>query len=303
MNLKRQNLYRLPWSKTDNPNGWVEVTDECDLFCPGCYRYKLEGHRHLDEVKNDIIACQEITNCYRMGIAGGEPLIYPHLVEVVDFISQHKMRPVIFTNGEKLTWELAHDLKKAGLAKFFFHIDSGQERPGWTGKPEPELNKLRQHYADLIWELGGVQTGYNVTVFNSTLKYIPEIVNWCRMNIHKVQHLHLIAARGIPNDEGIEYMVNGQRIDLTILSNNLADTKESCLSTEDMCEIIVSHFPDSYPCAYLNGTTALETYKFLVLIYLGSKKQIFGGPGAKTAELVESISHFFKGRFGGGSNG
>ena len=297
MSIKRENLYRLPWSKVDNPGGWVEVTDECDLYCPGCYRYRLEGHRPLDEVKNDIMACKKITNCHGMSIAGGEPLIYPPIVEVVNFISEHNMKPVILTNGEKLTWELAYELKKAGLAKIFFHVDSGQERPGWTGKTEAELNKLRQYFADLIWELGGVHCAYNVTVFGSTLKYIPEIVNWCRNNVHKVQHLHFIAARGIPKSEGIQYMVNGKKIDLSPLSNNLAEPHEISISSEEMFEIIANHFPDSPPCAYLNGTTAPETYKFLVIVYLGNKRKIFGGIGAKTAELTEIFTHLLKGRY------
>jgi len=106
MTIEREKLYRFPWSKTDNPGGWVEVTDMCDLFCPGCYRHRLEGHRPLEEVKNDIIACQRMTNCDRIAISGGEPLLYPNLIEVVEFISSQRMKPMLLTNGEKLTWEL-----------------------------------------------------------------------------------------------------------------------------------------------------------------------------------------------------
>ncbi len=28
-------LYRLPFTKNDNPNGWVEITTDCNLKCPG----------------------------------------------------------------------------------------------------------------------------------------------------------------------------------------------------------------------------------------------------------------------------
>ena len=41
----KQNLYRFPWSMNDNPQGWVEVTDICNLHCRGCYRQRLEGHK------------------------------------------------------------------------------------------------------------------------------------------------------------------------------------------------------------------------------------------------------------------
>jgi len=51
----RDNMYKMPWSGTDNQAGWIEVTDKCDLFCKGCYRHKIDGHKSLDEIKNDIV--------------------------------------------------------------------------------------------------------------------------------------------------------------------------------------------------------------------------------------------------------
>jgi len=297
MSLERKKLYKFPWSKTDNPGGWVEVTDECDLFCPGCYRHHLEGHRPIDELKEEIIALQKMTNCGRIAIAGGEPLIYPHIVEVVDFISRHKMKPMILTNGEKLTWELASDLKKAGLVQLYFHVDSQQERPGWKGKDETEMNKLRQHYADLVWELGGIQCGYNITVFRSTLKFIPEIVEWFRQNIHKAQHLSLITFRALLLGEGIEYMVDGKKIDPGNLQSISRSLEEINITTDEMFAILENHFPDSRPSAYLSGTTSPETYKFLMIMNLGSKNKIYGVLGARTVELAQVFHHLFKGRY------
>jgi organic radical activating enzyme len=297
MTIDREKLYRFPWSKTDNPGGWVEVTDECDLFCPGCYRHTLEGHRPLEDVKNDIIACQRMTNCDRIAISGGEPLLYPHLIEVVEFISGRRMKPMLLTNGEKLTWELALVLKEAGLVQFYFHVDSGQQRPGWGGKNEAEMNKLRQQYADLVWELGGVQCGYNVTVFRSTLKYIPEIVEWTRSNINKVQHLSLIAFRGLPLEKGKKYKVNNRTIDANLLQNCSADPEEISITTDEMFRILENHFPGRHPCAYLGGTTVQETYKFLIILNVGSRDEIYGGIGARTVELVQVFHHLFKGKF------
>jgi hypothetical protein len=297
MTIEREKLYRFPWSKTDNPGGWVEVTDECDLSCPGCYRYRLEGHRALEEVKNDIIACQRITNCDRIAISGGEPLLYPHIIEVVEFISSQRMKPMLLTNGKKLTWELALTLKEAGLVQFYFHVDSGQQRPGWAGKNEAEMNKLRQHYADLVWELGGVQCGYNVTVFRSTLKYIPEIVEWTRSNINKVQHLSLIAFRGFLLRKGMKYMVDNKTVDTSLLQNWSDNPEEISITTDEMFRILENHFPEQHPCAYLSGTTAQETYKFLIILNVGSRDKIYGGLGARTIELVQVFHHLFKGKY------
>jgi hypothetical protein len=297
MNVTRENLYRFPWSKTDNPGAWVEVTDRCNLTCRGCYRHRLSGDRQLEAVKDDILACKAITHCDSIIIAGGEPLLYPHLVEVVRFIRSHKMKPVILTSGEGLTRALASTLAKAGLAKFHFHIDSGQTRPGWTGKNEAELNALRQRFADLCWDLTGVQCGYNATVYRSTLKEIPEIVSWARRNIHKVQHCSLIAYRAIPLVDGLEYRVNGEAIDSSVVPNSSTTFDEISISTEEMYELLAKRFNDIRPCAYLNGTSAMETNKYLIIIHAGSRHQVYGTLGAKTVECVQIFYHMFKGRY------
>ena len=297
MGIRRDRLYRLPWSKADNPGGWVEVTDECDLFCPGCYRHRLEGHRPLEDVKQDILLCKEKTNCDRMAVAGGEPLLYPDIVEVIDFIYMHKMKPVLLTNGEKLTPELARELKDAGLAKFHFHVDSGQKRPGWEGRSEAEMNQLREHYADLCWELGGVQCGYNITIFRSSLEYLPAIVDWGRRNIHKVQHISLVALRGIPVSEEVEYFVDGRKINVNEFQHISDDKSEIDITTDEMYDVLERHFGEYRASTYLSGTVDPGSYKFLVAVNIGSSGNIYGIMGARSMELVQSFHHFFKGRY------
>ncbi len=295
--LDRRNLYRFPWSKPDNPGGWVEVTDECTLSCRGCYRHKIEGHRPLDEVRQDIRDCRRITNCDGMAIAGGEPLIYPHIVDVVEFMSTLKIKPTILSNGEKLTPALAKELKKAGLAKIHLHIDSIQNRPGWEGKNEAELNELRQYYADLLYETKGIQCGYHVTVFRNTLPYLPAITEWCKRNIHKVQHISFIAFRTMPNTADVEYFAGGRRIDLRTLGDVPHDPSETSITAEEMFEKIADRHPDFEPAAFLNGSAQVETSKYLIAIYVGSRNGIYGVLGAKTVELVQVVHHLLKGRY------
>ena len=297
MKVERKHMYRLPWSKTDNPGGWVEVTDQCNLACPGCYRKTLEGHRPLDEVKKDILACREISNCDGIAISGGEPLIYPHIVEVVDFIARHRLKPIILTNGMSLTWELAKELKKAGLAKFRFHIDSGQQRPDWAGKTEGDMNALRERYADLLWELGGVQCGFIVVVSRGSLPHLPEVLEWCRSRIHKVLHLSLIALRGLPAGDDIEYQVNGRTIDLGSLPVSFSNLEEISITSEEMLEALTERFPDVRPCAYLSGTAAVESNKYFIIVHVGGRGKTYGVLGAKTMEVAQIFYHLFKGRY------
>ena len=54
-----------------------------------------------------------------------------------------------------------------------FHVDSGQERPGWTGRDELELNALRQQFADLLADVRGVNCNFNMTVNPRSIHRVP----------------------------------------------------------------------------------------------------------------------------------
>lgn len=297
MPIDRKKLYKLPWSKADNPGAWVEVTDACDMTCPGCYRHRLEGHRPLDEIEDDILLCRRLTNCGRISIAGGEPLIYPRIVEVVDFIRRNGMQPVIFSNGRSFSPELAERLRRAGLRQIFFHVDSGQDRPGWQGRSESGLNELRQRYADMVFDLGGVQCGFNATLTRRTLPEVPAILEWVRANIAKVQNVSLIALRGLDLSPGKRYMAEGRIIDTSRWQSGAADSREITMTSEEIYEVVERAFPGTRPAAYLGGTARPETHKFLIILYLGSPHGVFGTVGPKTVELNEAWTHLRRGRY------
>ena len=255
VNFDRNKLFRFPWSQTDNPGAWIEVTDICNLTCPGCFRKNnLEGHRDLEELKKEIDFCKEKLNCSRICISGGEPLMHPEIMEVVKYIRSLKLKPILLSNGVFLSMEILKKLKKAGLYQLYLHVDSGQNRPGWENKTEEEMNELRQYYADLIHKAGKIKCGYNLTVRRSNFAQIYSILNWYRKNISKVNHLSLIAFRGIPKLDNCDIYVPGGKIEKKIIEGNIATVSEIDITTIEMHNKLCENFKDLYPAAYLNGT-------------------------------------------------
>ncbi len=295
--IDRKTLYRFPWSKTDNPGGWIEVTDVCDMQCPGCYRSQLEGHRDLEAVYKDIVDTAALTNCDYITIAGGEPLGYPHIIDVVRFISKMKIKPMIISNGLLLTPEFALELKKAGLAKIHLHIDSAQSRIGWTGKTETELNELRQYYADMLWKTKTIQCGFHVTVFRKNLDFITPIVSWCLQNLHKVQHISFIAFRAIADDSRFRYIAEGKFVDPVDHSNGCPDPFEISITSDEMYLNLLKTFPGLHASAYLNGTARYEINKFINIAAIGSKMNWIGVLGAETVEISQIAYHFFRRKY------
>ena len=297
MDIDRSRLYRFPWSVTDNPGGWVDVTDVCNLHCSLCFRRRLEGHRPLQDVLSDIAACRAMRNCDDMKISGGEPLTYPHLIEVVRFVAQSGMKPFLMTNGLGLDLPLVRELARAGLVRFNFHIDSSQDRPGWEGRTEVELNALRQSYAEMVASVKGVGCGFNMTVSRANLDAVPDVVGWAVPNIGIVNHMTLIALRGLVVGNDVALFAKGKRLPPDLIPGLVKDADEVSLTADGIFERIRERFPSISPCGYLNGGAFPETNKYLVSVVVGSPRHLYGSLGARSLEVIQVVAHLAKGRY------
>ena len=63
-----------------------------------------------------------------VNFAGGEPLIYPYIIDLVAFIAENKIKPIILTNGVALKPELLAELNLTPLAQSPAYTLSGGER-------------------------------------------------------------------------------------------------------------------------------------------------------------------------------
>ena len=176
--INHRDLYRLPWTLPDNAISWLEPTAMCNLSCDGCYREnEKDSHLSIEEVQHHLDVFQKLRNADCISIAGGDPLLYPNIVEIVADIKGRGLKPIINTNGHALTMDLLRDLKNAGVFGFTFHVDSKQGRPSeWKGKSEIELNELRLKYAEMLAEVGGISCSFNSTVYEDTLQYVRNIL-------------------------------------------------------------------------------------------------------------------------------
>ena len=297
MPLDKRNLYRLPWSKNDNPIAWLEVTDICNLHCEGCYRQRLTGHKPLEQVKEEVLFFKRWRNPDNVSIAGGEPLVHPEIVEIVAFIAENGIKPVILTNAAKLTPELLRELKQAGLAGFTLHIDSHQGRPEWQGKTEAEHNELREYYARMIAAQRGLIAIFNSTVYPSTFHEILDVVRWGRANLDKVDGLVFITYRTFDTEASVGIDASGEQVDASRLSYSTRGFDEKFVTGPEVYQLIKENVPEYEPSCYLGGTIRHDSYKWLIGVMVGSKNGIYGSAGAKTMELAQAGHHLLYGTY------
>jgi hypothetical protein len=296
--INHRQLYRLPWTLPDNAISWLEPTSACNLSCDGCYRENVpSSHKPLDVVEKELQTFRRLRNSDGISIAGGDPLMHPQIVDIVRMISRMGMKPIVNTNGAPLTKELLHELKKAGVYGFTFHIDSKQGRPKWKNKNEVELNDLRLQYAEMLAEEGNISCAFNSTVYEDTLHHVPDLVDWAAKHIDIVQVMVFILYRAAVPNLPFDWYAGGKKIDMSPLVYSFVEQKKVDLKAPDVVETIRERFPDFTPCAYLNGTEQADSFKWLLTGRMGSKGKIYGYVGPKFMEVMQAGHHFLKGRY------
>jgi len=295
--LDKRDYYRLPWSMNDNPIAWIEVTDICNIHCEGCYRQFMTGHKTLEQLKEEVLFFKQWRNPDNFSIAGGEPLIHPQIVELVAFIAQQGIKPVILSNVVALTPGLLHELKVAGLAGFTMHVDSHQNRPHWQGKNEKDHNELRQKIADMVAAEGGLYLVFNSTVYPATFHEIPDVVRWGQANIEKVQGLVFITYRTVTTTDNVAIDKNDQSVEMSKLSYTRESFDEHFITAPEVHDLIKEHFPEYEASGYLGGSIRHDSYKWLIGAMVGSKHQMYGSVGKRTMELTQAAHHLWTGRY------
>ncbi len=294
--LDHRRLYRLPWNLADNPIAWLEPTQACNLACDGCYRQNIKEHKSIDTVQNELDTFARLRSYDGVSIAGGDPLLHPQLPEIVRRVTAMGQKAIINTNGLALTRDTLVELKAAGLVGLTFHVDSKQGRPQWRDKTETQMNELRQRFADLVAEVGGLACAFNSTVYEDTLDQVPEIVEWGARNIDRVHTLVFITYRAAVL-AAYDYHAGGRKIDMSSLVYSLDQPRRTDISSREVVRTIRERFPDFAPCAYLNGTEQPDSFKWLATLRVGDARQIYGYVGPKLMELSQAGYHLLRGRY------
>ncbi len=296
---QKKDLYRYPWSLNDNPIGWLEVTDRCNIYCQGCYRINgMAGHKPLAQVKEEVDLLQRWRNCDNISIAGGEPLVHPEILDIVAYIRQRGMKPLILTNGVKLedNRSLLEELKRAGATGFTFHVDSFQQRPHWRGKTEEELFELRLKLARMVAEVGGLYSSFGMTVYPGNLDFVPRMVRWATDHIDLVHGLVFITFRNAALDQRFDYYVEGQKVDPKV--TYMADSEQDAhVTSSDVYSKIKENFPFYEAGAYMGGTATHDKMTWLSGAIIGSEGHMYGSLGKNVMELVQTFHHMRHGTY------
>jgi hypothetical protein len=292
-----RSLYRIPWTTADNSMSWFEPTRHCNITCEACYATNdPNSEKPLSQIDAELERLIALRKCDLMMIAGGEPLTHSRILDVVRLVKARGPKPLLVTNAVALDAGLLRELKKAGLFGFIFHVDSHQQRPGWTGRNERELNGLRQQLVDMVQAEGGLTAAFNITIFPDSVGFVPDIVAWALQNIDRVQAYTLIAVRAMSPDGPYDYYAGAHRL---VLRDRATPAPEPYrrISAEELFSQVRKVLPDFSFAGYIGGTSLATSVKWAIGVSLGSCGRSYGNIGPKSFELIQTAHHLIRGRY------
>ncbi len=171
---EKQEGFRPPFIMILSP------TLRCNLRCKGCYTlgYGMKPELPLELADRVLTECEEL-GIYFVTILGGEPMVYPHLFEIIE------RHPDIFfqvyTNGTLVTEEKAKRFAELGNVAVVVSIEGGEkETDEWRGKGVyKKILRAFEHLnkANLIIGTSATVTSRNVEKVSSD-EFIDEMISY-----------------------------------------------------------------------------------------------------------------------------
>lgn len=149
----------------------IALTNSCDLNCSYCYAPKHTASWDLDELckfcsQIDQLGTLEIT------LGGGEPFLYPHLVEFCSWVWKNTSLGIsITTHGNLIDKKIAQSLYDS-IQSIRFSIDN----------LEPHYSKMKNRSLDNLLDKieifrNRVHIGFNILLVAGKIQYVTDVMN------------------------------------------------------------------------------------------------------------------------------
>ncbi|MGC9383183.1 MAG: radical SAM protein [Kosmotogaceae bacterium] len=137
----------------------ISPTYACNLNCVGCYAglYGRKYQLSKEEVGNLIEQANDL-GIYFFIITGGEPFVWPHLMEILEKYNDSYFQ--IYTNGTLITKEIANKLAELGNATLAVSVEGFESDTDWR-RGRGVFKKIEQAWDNL--REAGVIYGTSVT--------------------------------------------------------------------------------------------------------------------------------------------
>ena len=209
----------------------IELCFKCNLNCKHCgsslnaYKKSRKGEPlSLTEFYSAIDDLKGLGG-KRIGLVGGEPLLYENWEEVAKYASDRNFYVSMISNGMIIDDEMAHKIKKCGIALVALSLDGPETYHNELRGSQMAFKNVLKAIASLKKE--GVQVNIITTIMKGNLPLLPEIEKTISTKGVSFWQLQL----GIPMGKLSEHM------EFVIEPNQLLDVKKFILEAKQRNQI------------------------------------------------------------------
>jgi radical SAM protein with 4Fe4S-binding SPASM domain len=177
----------------------IEVTHKCPLICVHCSSdaTPLCGREMSREKCFSIINEAIGMGVKDISISGGEPLVYPYIVELVKLINSYNIHVSLYTCGNVLNKaEIFKSLKQAGLDRVIFSLYSNDDK---------EHDRITRTPGSFIQTLSAISEA-NINLIPTELHFVA-----MKNNYHKLSAvINLAQSCGISRVSVLRFVPQGR---------------------------------------------------------------------------------------------
>jgi radical SAM protein with 4Fe4S-binding SPASM domain len=163
----------------------IEFNSVCNFRCVYCYAAENGGRRNelTPEEFRDVIAQAHDLGARKMIVLGGEPMLYPPILEMIRYIRDVGMDVELFTNGTNITRGMAQTLYDLGV-RVVLKMNTFEEktqdllsgRKGAYAQIHEAFNNLKQVGYPSTDHFMGIST----VVCQQNIDELPKMWEWLR---------------------------------------------------------------------------------------------------------------------------
>ena len=167
-------------------DGYIQVTRDCNQECIFCTQPKHPEFLPLEKIK------RKVREYKRQGFTsivytGGEPTIYPYILEVIRFVEEQGMEQRMITNGSKLAdISFCKRLVKAGLRKVVISVHTHKRELAKRISKTDNLPNTMKGIKNML-EIG-CEVNINITIIKLNYPHLSEFVRYLVERFPKIRH-------------------------------------------------------------------------------------------------------------------
>jgi MoaA/NifB/PqqE/SkfB family radical SAM enzyme len=185
--LRERIFHHAGWDFTTPAFVQCVLTERCNYKCQYCSHWRMETYSEemsAGDWESAILSLKQLINPLLIDFSGGEPTIYPHFLELVEFCRSESVDWIITTNGSTLSKNrFVQRLVAAQPLKVDISVDSASEDIHDSARGVPgSLARIEQGIRMLVSERD--RSGQNfairikVTVHRLNASKLVPIVCW-----------------------------------------------------------------------------------------------------------------------------